>query len=140
MTASPTSGGDPIKVGVIADQTGPLSIIGLANANVARMVVGDINAKGGLLDRRLELHLEDSATDDEVAAEVARKLVEQRRGRRRPRRHLQLHAAGDQGPGRGGGQDALHLPRAVRGAGVRSAHLLHRARCRRSRSTRSSRG
>ena len=43
------AGGDPIKVGVIADQTGPLSFVGLANANVARMVVGDINAKGGLL-------------------------------------------------------------------------------------------
>ena len=76
MAASSTPGSDPIKVGVIADQTGPLSIIGLANANVARMVVGDINAKGGLLGRRLELHLEDSATDDDVAAEVARKLVE----------------------------------------------------------------
>src|ERR1700758_2197031 len=68
---------DTIKVGVIADQTGPLSFVGLANANVARMVVGDINARGGLLGRNLELHLEDSATDDEVAAEVARKLVEQ---------------------------------------------------------------
>ena len=77
MTASPPVSDDPIKVGVIADQTGPLSIIGLANANVARMIVGDINAKGGLLGRTLELHLEDSATDDEVAAEVARKLVEQ---------------------------------------------------------------
>jgi branched-chain amino acid transport system substrate-binding protein len=77
MTASPLSGDDPIKVGVIADQTGPLSIIGLANANVARMVVGDVNAKGGLLGRPLELHLEDSATDDETAAAVARKLVEQ---------------------------------------------------------------
>ena len=74
MTVSPT---DPIRVGVIADQTGPLSIYGLAHANVARMVIGDINAKGGLLGRHLELYLEDSATDDEVAAEVARKLVEQ---------------------------------------------------------------
>jgi branched-chain amino acid transport system substrate-binding protein len=62
MTASPTSGDDPIKVGVIADQTGPLSPMGLGQANVARMVVGDINAKGGLLGRPLELHLEDSAT------------------------------------------------------------------------------
>jgi ABC-type branched-subunit amino acid transport system substrate-binding protein len=70
------SNGDPIKVGVLADQTGPLSIIGLANANVARMVIGDINAKGGLLGRQLELHLEDSATDDGVAAERASKLVE----------------------------------------------------------------
>jgi branched-chain amino acid transport system substrate-binding protein len=77
MKASTPSGADPIKVGVIADQTGPLSIIGLANANVARMVVGDLNAKGGLLGRPLKLSLEDSATDDEVAARVARKLVEQ---------------------------------------------------------------
>jgi ABC-type branched-subunit amino acid transport system substrate-binding protein len=76
MATSPTSGGGPIKVGVIADQTGPLSFVGIANANVARMVVGDINAKGGLLGRRLELYLEDSATDDDVAAAKARKLVE----------------------------------------------------------------
>ena len=27
-----------IKVGVIADQTGPLSFMGIANANVAKMV------------------------------------------------------------------------------------------------------
>jgi branched-chain amino acid transport system substrate-binding protein len=71
-----SKGADPIKVGVIADQTGPLSFVGLANANVARMVIGDINAKGGLLGRHLELHLEDGATDDAVAAATAAKLVE----------------------------------------------------------------
>ena len=69
-------GGDPIRVGVIADQTGPLSFVGAANANVARMVIGDINARGGLLGRHLELHLEDGATDDAVAAAAAVKLVE----------------------------------------------------------------
>jgi urea transport system substrate-binding protein len=75
MAASPAAG-DPIRVGVIADQTGPLSFVGLANANVATMVVGDINAKGGLLGRHLELHIEDGGTDDAVAAAAARKLVE----------------------------------------------------------------
>jgi len=40
------------------------------------MVIGDINAKGGLLGRHLELYLEDSATDDAVAAAKATKLVE----------------------------------------------------------------
>ena len=70
------AGGHPIKVGVITDQTGPLSFVGLANANVARMVIGDINARGGLLGRHLELYLEDSATDDAVAAAKAAKLVE----------------------------------------------------------------
>ena len=74
---SPRRGGPPIKVGVIADQTGPLGPAGIANANVARMVVGDINAKGGLLGRPLELHLEDGATDDAVAAAKAAKLVQQ---------------------------------------------------------------
>ena len=77
MAPSPGSAPDPIRVGVIADQTGPLSFVGLANANVARMVIGDLNAKGGLLGRRLELHLEDGATDDAVAAAAAARLVEQ---------------------------------------------------------------
>src|SRR5579871_2642092 len=64
-----------IKVGVIADQTGPLSVMGLANANVARMVIGDLNAKGGLLGRPIELCLEDGATDDAIAGARAAKLV-----------------------------------------------------------------
>jgi ABC-type branched-subunit amino acid transport system substrate-binding protein len=76
MTTSALTG-DPIRVGIIADQTGALSFVGVANANVARMVVDDINAEGGLLGRRLEVCLEDSATDDAVAAAKAAKLVEQ---------------------------------------------------------------
>src|SRR3954463_7810117 len=65
----------PIKVGVIADQTGPLSFVGIANANVARMVIDELNADGGLLGRPVVLVLEDSATDDAVAAAKAAKLV-----------------------------------------------------------------
>jgi ABC-type branched-subunit amino acid transport system substrate-binding protein len=65
-----------IKVGVIADQTGPLSFVGIANANVARMVINDINAKGGLLGRQIDLYLEDSATIDSVAEAKATKLVQ----------------------------------------------------------------
>ena len=65
-----------IKVGVIADQTGPLSFAGIADANVARMVINDLNAQGGLLGRRIELYLEDSATIDSVAEAKATKLIE----------------------------------------------------------------
>jgi branched-chain amino acid transport system substrate-binding protein len=67
---------ESIKVGVIADQTGPLSFVGIANSNVARMVIDDINAKGGLLGRPIELYLEDSATIDSVAEAKATKLVQ----------------------------------------------------------------
>src|ERR1043166_8501911 len=66
----------PIKIGVIADQTGPLSFVGIANANVAKMVVNDINARGGLLGRPIDLFLEDSATIDSVAEAKATKLVQ----------------------------------------------------------------
>jgi len=64
-----------IKVGVITDMTGPLSLLGVANANIAKMVIDDINSKGGLLGRPLNLHLEDSATTDNVAEAKSRKLV-----------------------------------------------------------------
>jgi len=67
---------EAIKVGVIADQTGSLSFMGIANANVAKMVIDDINAAGGLLGRQLDLHLEDSATDDGEAEAKATKLVQ----------------------------------------------------------------
>jgi urea transport system substrate-binding protein len=68
-----------IKVGVITDMTGPLSFCGIANANVAKMVIDDINSKGGLLGRQVELYLEDSATTDSIAEAKAKKLVQEDR-------------------------------------------------------------
>src|SRR4051794_30877451 len=62
---------------MIADQTGPLSFMGIANANVARMVVDEINAGGGLRGRQIELHLQDGETTDSAAEACAAKLVEQ---------------------------------------------------------------
>ena len=116
-----------IKVGVIADQTGPLSFMGIANANVARMVIDDINAKGGLLGRQIDLFVEDGATTDSVAEAKATKLVQ----------HDQVDVIfggiysstrqAIKGPAVDEGQEALHLPGAVRGAGMRPAHLLHRS-------------
>jgi branched-chain amino acid transport system substrate-binding protein len=66
----------PARVGLITDQTGALSFMGIANVNVAKMVIDDINARGGLLGRPIELFVEDSATDDDDAAAGAAKLVE----------------------------------------------------------------
>jgi branched-chain amino acid transport system substrate-binding protein len=66
----------PIKIGQIAELTGPLAFMGQANANIVRMMVDDINAAGGLLGRQLELTVEDGATTDNVAAAAAAKLVQ----------------------------------------------------------------
>jgi ABC-type branched-subunit amino acid transport system substrate-binding protein len=75
MGASTASLERPIKLGVVADLTGPMSFMGIADANVARMVVDEINAAGGLLGRHIELHIEDSETIDEAAEAAAAKLV-----------------------------------------------------------------
>jgi ABC-type branched-subunit amino acid transport system substrate-binding protein len=66
----------PARVGVITDQTGALSFMGIANVNVAQIVIDDINSKGGLLGRPVELFVEDSATDDDVAQAAAARLVD----------------------------------------------------------------
>jgi len=66
----------PARVGLVTDHTGALSFMGIANANVAKMVIDDLNDRGGLLGRPVELFVEDSATDDAVAEAAATKLVE----------------------------------------------------------------
>ena len=65
----------PARVGLITDQSGALSFMGIANVNLAKMVTDDINAHGGLLGRPIELYVEDSATDDDVAHTAAARLV-----------------------------------------------------------------
>lgn len=60
---------------MIAEQTGALSFMGQANANVAKMVVDDTNSGGGLLGRQIDLIVEDGATTDSIASAKARKLV-----------------------------------------------------------------
>ena len=77
MQESTTALGRPIRVGVIAEQTGPLSFMGVADANVARMFVEEINAAGGLLGEQIALYLEDGETTDAVAGACAAKLVNQ---------------------------------------------------------------
>ena len=73
-----TSTDRPARVGVITDQTGALSFMGIANANTATMVIDDINQRGGLLGQPVELYIEDSATEDDAAAAAAAKLVDER--------------------------------------------------------------
>jgi ABC-type branched-subunit amino acid transport system substrate-binding protein len=71
--------GNPIKVGIATDLTGPIGFAGNANANVAKMVVNDINGKGGVLGRSLQLFIEDTASNESVAVNNVRKLIQRDR-------------------------------------------------------------
>jgi urea transport system substrate-binding protein len=70
------SAASPIKVGIATDLTGAIGYAGNANANVAKMVVKDINDKGGILGRPLELFIEDTASNESVAVANVRKLIQ----------------------------------------------------------------
>jgi ABC-type branched-subunit amino acid transport system substrate-binding protein len=66
----------PIKVGIATDLTGAIAYEGTANANVAKMVVEDINSAGGILGRPIELLIVDTASDESVAVANVRRLIQ----------------------------------------------------------------
>jgi branched-chain amino acid transport system substrate-binding protein len=65
----------PIKVGMPMPLSGPAALFGEPATKGAQMYVDEINAKGGVLGRKLELLTRDSKADANEAVRVARELV-----------------------------------------------------------------
>lgn len=74
-TGSTSSG--PIKIGMLLDQTGDLALAGKPMQKSAQMAVDDINAKGGVLGRKLELVSYDPQSDNGKYAQYANQLAGQ---------------------------------------------------------------
>jgi branched-chain amino acid transport system substrate-binding protein len=66
---------DTIKLGVAGPHTGDLAAYGLPSKEAAEMVVAEINAKGGVNGKQVELMIADDQCKPEVATNVATKLV-----------------------------------------------------------------
>lgn len=66
---------DTIKFGVAGAHSGDLASYGLPSANAAKLVIDDVNAKGGILGKKVVILKEDDQCKPEVAANVAAKLV-----------------------------------------------------------------
>ncbi|GHV29445.1 ABC transporter substrate-binding protein [Synergistales bacterium] len=66
----------PIKIGYLAALTGDYAAYGLTEVNMAKLVVEDINAKGGVLGRPLELVPYDTRTRNEDAVNAVRRMIE----------------------------------------------------------------
>jgi branched-chain amino acid transport system substrate-binding protein len=66
---------DTIKLGVAGAHSGDLASYGLPTVKAAELVVNEINAKGGILGRQVELLIEDDVCKPEVATNTATKLV-----------------------------------------------------------------
>ena len=69
------SAGDTIKIGVAGAHSGDLASYGLPSLNAAQLVIDDVNAKGGILGKKVELIRVDDVCKPEVAANAAQKLV-----------------------------------------------------------------
>jgi len=66
---------DTIKLGVAGPHSGDLASYGIPTIKAAELVVKDINAKGGVMGKQVELVVEDDVCKPEVATNTATKLV-----------------------------------------------------------------
>ncbi|WP_454872210.1 ABC transporter substrate-binding protein [Paraburkholderia xenovorans] len=67
-------GAEPLKIGLLAPLSGPLTRVGQTNRNCAALAVDEMNAAGGLLGRPLQLSVEDTQMSTAVTLEKARQL------------------------------------------------------------------
>jgi len=71
-------GGDSntIKIGALFAVTGPASFLGAPEKKTAEMLIEQINAKGGIAGKKLELIVKDTAGKPENALSFAKQLIE----------------------------------------------------------------
>ena len=67
---------DPIRIGSVVSATGPTAFLGDPEARTLKIYVEELNKKGGLLGRRVELVLYDDGGDANKARTFATRLVE----------------------------------------------------------------
>ncbi len=66
----------PIKIGYLAALTGDYAQYGITEVNMAKMVVSETNAAGGVLGRPIELVVYDTKTRNEDAVNAVRRMIE----------------------------------------------------------------
>ncbi|GJD71893.1 ABC transporter substrate-binding protein [Methylobacterium goesingense] len=66
---------DTIRIGVNEPLTGPFAASGTYVVNGAKIAADEINARGGLLGKKIELIVEDNKSNPTEAAAVAEKLI-----------------------------------------------------------------
>jgi branched-chain amino acid transport system substrate-binding protein len=75
--AAPALAAEPIKIGAILAVTGPASFLGAPEAKTLEMLVEDVNAKGGIKGRKVELIIKDTGASPEKAVSFAKQLIDE---------------------------------------------------------------
>jgi branched-chain amino acid transport system substrate-binding protein len=76
LLASPTLAGETIKIGAILAETGP-SFLGVPESRTLKMLVEEINSKGGINGATIELIVKDSGGNPEKANSFAKQFIEE---------------------------------------------------------------
>jgi len=66
---------ETVRIGVVQPMTGPVAYDGNIYVNTVKMVVDDLNAKGGVLGKKIELVIEDGACNPAQSVNAGEKLV-----------------------------------------------------------------
>ncbi|MDY4784635.1 ABC transporter substrate-binding protein, partial [Pygmaiobacter massiliensis] len=74
--SSTAATGDTVKVGVLGPLTGAVSVYGINVTNGAKMAAEDVNAKGGVLGKQVEVVLYDEKGDETEAVNAYNKMVD----------------------------------------------------------------
>ena len=69
-------GEEPVKIGMVNPLTGVLSALAQSEVDGAKYAEAEINKKGGILGRQVELLVEDSANDVGTGVQKTRKLID----------------------------------------------------------------
>lgn len=75
--ASLSSAQETIKIGAILAVTGPASNLGAPEARTLEMLTEEMNVKGGINGRKIQLIIKDSASSPEKAVSFAKQLIEE---------------------------------------------------------------
>ncbi|WP_446897969.1 urea ABC transporter substrate-binding protein [Clostridium sp. LBM24168] len=72
---SNSTDGKTIKLGVLEDQSGDFSLVGMQKYHAAQLAVQEINASGGVLGKKIEIVAPDTQSDNTKYQEMAKKLI-----------------------------------------------------------------
>lgn len=73
--SSDSAAKNPIKLGVLEDQSGDFAIVGIQKYHAALLAVDEINKAGGLLGRQIQVIAPDTQSDNKRFQEMSRKLI-----------------------------------------------------------------
>jgi len=77
LLAVPSVWAENIKVGALLAVTGPASFLGAPEARTIEMLVEQVNAKGGINGKKVDLLVKDTAGNPEKAISLAKQLLEE---------------------------------------------------------------